>query len=106
MKQPDPSQQSSAETQPKHEAEKPESEPRPSSWHADDASMNQTDEVDDTEHRSDSLASQITPDNEFRIEQETEQQVDENINTDPATLEESGEISSPPGASVSSEEKE
>jgi hypothetical protein len=60
----------------------------------------------DTQERSDTMAGQIAPENRYRDEQEREREVDENINTDPATLEESGEVSSPPGPSISHRENE
>lgn len=61
--------------------------------------------MDDTQERSDTMASQVHPENKIRHEQERDGDVDENINTDPATLEETGEVFSPPGPSISHEEK-
>lgn len=63
-----------------------------------------TENSDDTQARSDTIASRIHADNEFRNEQERDRDVDENINTDPAALEETGEVYSPPGPSISREE--
>lgn len=76
----------------------------PTAWQGQDGSGGQADTLEDTQERSDTMASRIHPDNRFRDEQEAENEVDENINTDPTVLEESGELSSPPGPSVSRRE--
>lgn len=75
--------------------------PPPDSWQGEDVSSGQVEEMTDTQERSDTMAGQVAAENRYREEQEREREVDENINTDPATLEESGEVSSPPGPSVS-----
>lgn len=75
------------------------------SWQGQDVSSEQVESMTDTQERSDAMAGQVAPENRYRDEQEREREVDENINTDPATLEESGEVSSPPGPSISREEQ-
>lgn len=77
--------------------------PPPNAWQGEDVSSGQVEEMTNTQERSDSIAGRVAPDNRYRDEQEREREVDENINTDPATLEESGEVSSPPGPSISHE---
>ena len=77
--------------------------PPPKSWQGQDVSNGQVEDMTDTQERSDAIAGQVTPENRYRNEQERKREVDENINTDPATLEESGEVSGPPGPSISHE---
>jgi hypothetical protein len=74
-------------------------------WHGEDESADNTEQMENTQERSDAIASEVRPNNKFRREQEHEAEVEENINTDPAALEESGELSGPPGPSVSHTEK-